>query len=138
VAAPVSWFITDVLAGSALDLSSGTLSLAPILREGETETVLPIYFPDFWATVRANRKTHSLKLEITRVFGSARPVLKHVVICPVGVPTADQRVIDISAFSVQEGAVLDLSSHWDEFDRALIQSPVLPNADDVSYLEVPN
>ena len=137
VTAPASWFITDVLDGSALDVPSGTLFLSPILRPEESVNVYPVYFPGFWATVRADRKTHSLKFEITRVFGNAGPALKHVVVCPVGVPTTDQRVIDIPEFSVREGAVLDLSSHWDDFDKAIIQKPVLPNADDVPYLEVP-
>jgi hypothetical protein len=128
--APVTWFITDVLAGSSLDLSAGTISLAPVLRADEMHTVLPVYFPCFWGTVNADRTTRKLTFTVTKVFDGTPITLRHVVSQPIGLTSFQGRSFAIPPFEVRPGRVLDLSSHWDEMVAGEYLQPVLPLAND--------
>jgi len=125
VCAPVTWFITDVLAGTALDIPSKTLFLAPVLRPSDDKLVLPVYFPRFWATVTVDRKGHQLALQVTRTFGDPNFTIEHVIAQPVGRPTSELRTVDIPPFNVRDGAVLDLSAYWDKLVAADVQGAVL-------------
>lgn len=122
--APVTWFITDVLAESSLDLPDDTIALAPVLLPGRDRAVLPVYFQRFWGNITANRTTHQLTFTVTKVFAGPSITLRQVIAQPTG--TADRRVIEIPAFTVRPGHVLDLSSHWNEIMAGDYQASVLP------------
>lgn len=123
--APVTWFITDVLAGTSLNLPNDTIALAPVLLPGQNRAVLPVYFQQFWGTVTADRTTHQLTLTVTKAFVGTAITLRRVMAQPVGTGTADRRVFEIPAFVVRPGRVLDLSSHWNEIMAGNYQAPVL-------------
>jgi hypothetical protein len=129
VAAPVSWFITDVMACSGLDLPSRTLYLSPVMTPDQAEVKLPIFFPRFWAMATANRADHKLTLQIEKVFPGSAMVIDRVIAQPVGIPTAEQKTVTIPAFQIEEGATLDLSAHWDELVGGDFPAPVLPKDD---------
>jgi len=137
VTAPVSWFITDVLAGAGLDVPSGTLRLAPLLRPEEDHSILPVYFPSFWGVIRTNRAKKTITFEVTRVFGTSNIIIKHVVSQPVGISTADEKTFNTPPFLIKEGAQLDLSSAWDSMMGSVQQKAVLPQADNVPYIDIP-
>ena len=125
--APVTWFITDVLAGSSLNLSADAISLAPVLRPGESRAVLPVYFPRFWGTVTADRQRRKLTFAITKVFDGPPVTLRHVVTLPVGVGASGRRTFDIPPFAVRPGCELELGRYWDEIMAGDYQPPVLPD-----------
>jgi len=133
--APVTWFITDVLAGTGLDVPGQTLFLAPALRSGEERVALPVFFPRFWGTVTADRKTHRLVLTVGRVFDGPEIVLKQVVAQPLGLATSAERRVQIPPFRVQPGAALDLSAHWDALVGGDYQPAVLPRLAQTPFLE---
>ena len=128
--APVTWFITDVLAGSSLDLPTGTISMAPALRADETHAVLPVYFPRFWGTVSVDRTNRKLTFTVKKVFDGTPVTLRHVVSQPIGLTSFQRRSFAIPPFEVRPGRVLDLSSHWEEMVAGEYQQPVLPLASD--------
>ncbi len=125
--APVTWFITDVLAGSSLNLPEDTIALAPVLLPSHDRAVLPVYFPRFWGVVTADRTTHQLTFTVTKVFDGTPITLRHVVSQPVGVASSPVHSFAIPPFKVRPGRVLDLSGHWDELMAGECQSPVLPS-----------
>jgi non-lysosomal glucosylceramidase len=125
VCAPVTWFITDVLAGSALDLPSKTLFLAPVMRPSDQKLVLPVYFPTFWATVTVDRQQRKITMAVTKVFGQSDQTIEKMIAEPAGRPTSELSKISIPPFRIREGAVLDLSSSWDKLINADIKQPIL-------------
>ena len=62
--APVSWYVTQVLAGAAPDVNGRVLTLGPS-KVGEV-TRLPLYFPDFWAELEVDHRAKTASLLITR------------------------------------------------------------------------
>ena len=128
--APVTWFITDVLSGSGLDLSSDTIMFAPVLRPDETRVELPVYFPRFWGTVTADRSTRKLTFTVTKVFDGSPITLRYVVSQPVGLASSQGHSFAIPPFKVRPGRALDLSSHWDEIMAGEYRPPLLPLASD--------
>ena len=60
MSSPVTWFITDILAGASLDVPKQTLFLAPVMREGEDRIKLPLFYPRFWAMVDCDRTNKTL------------------------------------------------------------------------------
>ncbi len=131
--APVTWFITDVLAGSSLNASTGTLSLSPIVRAHENRVDLPIYSSQFWATLTVERKARTVKLRILRTFGSKLPVIKLIEVRPVG--TNIDFHFDIPPFLVREGSTLDLSEHFNTLTAGSINASVLANIKASTFLE---
>ncbi len=127
--APVTWFITDVLAGSSLNLPEDTiaLALAPVLLSGQNRAVLPVYFPRFWGVVTADRSTHQLTFTVTKVYDETSITLRHLICQPVGAAALPVHSFAIPPFKVHSGRVLDLSSHWDDLMAGRCQSPVLPS-----------
>ena len=113
MSAPVSWFITDVLAGAALDVPGKTLTLGPVFPTGETAIALPLYFPGFWAMLQGDRRMRTLTLSISAVFGDSPALIEHVRILPVGTPSGEATRIPVPPFVAAQGAVLDLSAHFD-------------------------
>ncbi len=124
--APVTWFITDVLAGTSLNLPADTLSLAPVLLPGQDRAVLPVYFPRFWGIITADRKTHQLTFTITKVFSGPTITLRRIIAQPVGKGTDAGRVLEIPSFVIRPGRTLNLSSHWDEIMAGDFEAPLLP------------
>ena len=123
--APVTWFITDVLAGASLDQSQKMLTLGPVIENNENKIAMPLYYPGFWGMVRSDRATKTLKLEILRTFGNSPLTLDTVRALPVGVPSKEAKAITIKPFTVRAGAILDLSSNWDALTSAKMQQSLL-------------
>lgn len=124
--APVTWFSTDVLAGAGVNLPQAELRLSPIV--GPEKTVLPLYYPTFWATLTADPATKKLTFQVTKTFGQAIGTIDKIVSEPAGVATSQRRVTPIAPFSLKAGNTLDLSKYWDVIVNSQIESPVLPQA----------
>lgn len=155
VSAPVTWFITDVMASAALDLPHHTLHLAPLFLPGQTKVSLPLYYPSFWAVLTANRETCSMRLTITRVFSKNQDgmILDRIVAEPAGRSTSKAVVLKIPSFAIRPGAVLEFSrttwhdrtkqsrnimrvrtTRMDTFFSQKLRAPVLPRANTVPYM----
>ena len=136
VAAPVSWFITDVMAGSALHVANATLYLSPLVTPSDGDSItLPLFYPRFWARVEVVQSVKSLRLVITRTFegegAAAGPVLLfRVAAVPVGRSYDESagRVVTLlhAPFSCTAGAVLDLSDHYATLIGPLLRPAILP------------
>lgn len=122
--APVSYFIGDVLAGSAIDFTTGTLTLGPTaiasddVGLGESLKVT-LYYPKFWATVDYRPNDGVFTYSVIKTFyeaGETPATFRQVVAAPAGKATADAKTITLGeAFTVSEGAVLDLSAYLSDF-----------------------
>ena len=129
----MTWFVPDVLAAAGLDVQSSTLLLAPTLRPTENRVVLPLFFPQFWATVEVNRAAAGqrdsgvITLKIVKHYGRAVSI-SHVRAQPIGVAAAEGTTATLAeAFLCEAGATLDLSAHWNELvGRSVIRDRVLP------------
>lgn len=130
--APVTWFATDVLAGAGLNIPRKELRLAPIVA-GNEKVVLPLYYPNFWATVTADPATKKLTLKVTKTFGDTKIVLDKIVSEPAGLPATERRVTNIRPFAVATGKVLDLSQYWDAIVDSRLEPAVLPVADQCKF-----
>lgn len=128
VTAPASWFALDVLAGTALDALVGTLHLAPVVLPGAAYAQYPLLHPQMWANVVATVASKNVTVMITRAFTSPPIVISRVIAAPIGTSSADAAVITLPVpFVATEGAVLDLSDHWDALTGAKLSAPVLTN-----------
>ena len=128
--APVTWFVTDVLAGSNLDAPGRTLSLAPLFAQNAGKVAYPIYFPTFWAMLSCDTDRHTAQFRVIKTFGLKEGdlVLDTLAVLPAGVASSEGRRFALSPFTVREGAVLDLSKHWDALTawrpkRSVLASP---------------
>lgn len=133
--APVVWFSTDLLAGAGLNVPAGELRLAPVVK-GSGKMILPLYYPRFWGRVEIDPSRKSLRLVVTKVFGERKITLSRIVAEPYGKPADERTVIPIEPFTVNEGAVLDLSGQYDKIVQTRIEPAVLPVADEVPFLQV--
>ena len=124
--APVTWFITDVMAGSNLNLPENTLSLGPILLSGQNHARLPVYFQRFWGILETDRAKHQITFTVTKVFPGTAIVLRRVIAEPAGVAASGQRGFEIPTFTVRPQNILDLSSHWKEIMAEDLQKPIMP------------
>jgi hypothetical protein len=155
VTAPATWFLPDVLAATALDVTTHTMFLAPTVGPNETAVELPLFFPSFWATVKVARSGPSdsginggggggvgvggggvgggvgggggtIVVEVTKSFG-VPVVIKRIVAQPVGKPTAEGSTVELTApFVASAGNMLDLSAHWTALVAAQLRPAVLP------------
>ena len=122
--APVSWFLNDVLAGSALDVPGKTLTFGPTaiasegIGTGERLTV-PLYYPKYWAELDYRPAEGVFTYRVTKTFyedGEAPLTFDKVRALPAGTASEDAKEIALSVpFTVREGAVLDLSEHIGAF-----------------------
>ncbi len=133
--APVTWFSTDVLAGAGLNVPKKELRLSPVVK-GNEKTVLPLFYPKFWATLTADPSDRTLRLEITQTFGEDKVSIEKILSQPAGKATSEGREIAIREFVAEKGKVLDLSEYWDEIVASELEAPVLPNADSVPMRKV--
>lgn len=123
--APVTWFITDVLAGSGLDVPSGTLHIAPVGPiSGEVQET-PVFFPHFWAMVKYEPAKQKASFRVIKTFGNKPIKIRQLVCEPIGLPTSERRTVKIPEFTAKEGAVLDLSPYWDKISGAVRMKAVL-------------
>jgi len=129
VAAPVSWFITDVLACAGLDLPHQTMYLSPVMTKSQSAVKLPLFYPRFWATITASRADHKLTLHIDKTFPGTPIEIDKIIAQPVGIPTSDQKVVSLPKFTITEGSTLDLSAHWQDLVGGDFPEPVLPKDD---------
>ena len=125
VAAPVTWFAPDVLTNASLDLAEGRITLGPTLLPGQKRTVLPLYFPRFWASLEYAPAEHKVLLHILKTFDSNPILLKRLTIEPIGVASSLATTVDLSPFTVKAGQSLDLSRFLPAFEKAQRQEPIL-------------
>ncbi|TBO44441.1 GH116 family glycosyl-hydrolase [Pedobacter kyonggii] len=130
--APVTWFSTDVLLGAGLNLPKGELRLAPISL-GDAVTVQPLFFPDFWANVRIDRKKKTVFLEILKTFGAKNLSLSKLVIEVAGESADARKVHSFPLFQIREGQQLNLTPFYTELLSEKKQPAVLPVADKTEF-----
>ncbi len=122
--APVTWFITDVLAGASLDVPGKSIRLAPIVP-GEEEVRLPLFYPRFWAELTVLPRKKEIKLRITKTFGKDDIMIDKVRCEPQGVPSDEAKSFFIKDFRIKKGRVLDLSEHYDDLTASRYQTDIL-------------
>ena len=120
----VSWMLGDVLAGAALDVPGHTLTLGPSIPasagvgQGD-ELCIPLYYPKYWATLRYSPTKGEMTYEITKTFyqdGEPPIAIDTVIATPAGKASGESVRIPLSdTFTVEAGAVLDLSVYADAF-----------------------
>jgi hypothetical protein len=123
--APVSWFVTDVLTGAALDLPNRRLTLGVASLQGRDIDRLPIFTPRFWAELEVVRSRRKVQLHILRTFGASPLVIDDLVALPPGVPSASQTHFSLHQKTLQTGSTVDLSPYFDAITNAAIAAPVL-------------
>lgn len=128
MSAPVTWFVTDVLAGANLDLSHKILGIAPILTEGKPLR-LPLYFPSFWADLEIDPTKNKAEIKITKLFTSAPPIITHLRAESAGRATSTGKLTTLAAQSLREGTTLDLSAYLDQFTTVPEPSRLLRKQD---------
>ncbi len=126
--APVTWFAPDVLSNASLDLPQGRLTLGPVLLPGQERTVVPLFFPRFWASFEYAPAQHKALLHITKTFDGKPVVLRRLTIEPVGRSSTEAETQNFPEFTVEAGKTLDLSKFVDEFRRAEVHRPLLDEA----------
>ncbi|MBR4749118.1 MAG: carbohydrate-binding protein [Abditibacteriota bacterium] len=101
--APVSWYVTQTLAGASVDVPGRTLTLGP--ARTADNTMLPLYFPDFWAELYINYPERRAQLKITR---SRRVHVFETLQIRTGDDRRETAVLP-AAFRTEKGAMLDLT-----------------------------
>ncbi|MDO8586359.1 MAG: GH116 family glycosyl-hydrolase [Armatimonadota bacterium] len=134
--APVTWFITDVLAGTNLDAQNQTLYIAPVGPIEGKKLVTPVYFPEFWGIVTYAPDEKKASLRIIKTFGRKAIRISKLVSEPIGSPTSSRKTTQIPEFTVKKGATLDLSPYWEQISGAVRHEAALPRADEVEFIEV--
>ena len=133
--APVTWFSTDVLTGIALDIPNQTLKLGPVVK-GKDKTILPVFFPTFWANITIDPKVKSIKFKILKDFSKASVILSHILPQPAGIIVESENKFDIAPFKVEVGAELDLSLYYDQLISGIDKPSVLKNLKTTNFLTV--
>ncbi len=136
--APVSWFLNDVLAGSALDVPTGALTLGPScvasvgIGVGD-ELRVTLYYPKYWAEIKYCPAEGVFTYTITKTFydeGEQPIAISNVVAAPAGIATAEASTIMLDApFAIVRGAVLDLSAHIAQFEGETLDKVLEPVGD---------
>ena len=135
VAAPVSWFALDVLAGVALDVPAATLFVSPVLAaDSDASASFPVFLPHMWLRVDAARSPAgggTLTVTVTRTFADvgdgAAVAIRSIAAAPVGTPAAAPRRVALAAtWLATAGSTLDLSAHFDELVSPVLLPRVLP------------
>ena len=135
----MSWWLTDLMAGSGLDLPNKTLYLAPVIRPQDEGKVVryPVYFSDFWGNVEIDTENKTVKFTVTEKATDQEISLETIRVQPVGVSTDETKDIMLdAAFAVKQGAVLDLTSSYDILTSSVQSDPVLKNASKVDAPQV--
>ncbi len=133
--APVTWFSTDVLAGAGINIPDKELRLAPMIS-GKEKTVLPFFYPTFWANLIIEPKTKKIILEITKTYGQTNATFSKIVSETNGEASGSKRIITIPEFTVKEGKTLDLSPYWDKIVSRNTAKAILPQAEQIDFITV--
>jgi|GEM_PF-463536 len=133
--APVSWFINDVLAGSALDVPNKTITLGPSCPASSgvgagQKLKVTLYYPKYWAEIdyRPSDGVFTYTIKNTFYEDGEKPIeIEAVTASPAGV-SRDQAVkIELGkTFKATKGAVLDLSEHIDKFSGKVLEKLLSP------------
>lgn len=136
----MSWWLTDLMAGSNLDVNNHTLYLAPLVRPGDQGEVLkyPVYFSDFWAEVTVDTVNKTVTYTITKKVTDKNIVIETVRSEGVGIATDDAGIITLAQpFYIEEGSQLVFEgSDYDTLTRSDQQPFILQNASKVAYPSV--
>lgn len=125
VSAPVTWFVPDVLTNASLDLANGRITLGPTLLPGQKRTVVPLYFPRFWATLEFAPAEHKALLHILKTFDASPILLRRLTIEPIGTASSLATTVDLPGFTVKAGETLDIGKFLPTFEKAQRQEPIL-------------
>jgi uncharacterized protein (DUF608 family) len=125
VAAPVTWFATDVLSNASLDLAERRITLGPTLLPGQKRTVLPLFFPCFWSTLEYAPDEHKVLLHIIKTFDTKPIVLDTLVVEPIGTPASNSKTFHIAPVTLKAGETIDLSEYLPAFEKVEIQETIL-------------
>ncbi len=126
--APVSWMITDVLAGASVDVPTKSITLGPsaIASQGVgagERLCVPLYYPKYWAELNYDKSRGELTYKVTKTFyeaGEKAIAIDTVFATPAGVTSGNTVKISLpDDFIIAEGAVLDLSAHIADFKGVL-------------------
>jgi hypothetical protein len=131
--APVTWFITDVLAGAGVDVTENTLYLAPVVLDEQDIIKLPLFYPRFWAMITLDPKKETAVLEITKTFGNKKYSIDKLICRPVGKPFSQQAVFSLDRFEIASGNTLDLSMYYDAMTDSDIKKTILRHIDEIEY-----
>ena len=119
--APVTWFSTDVLAGSGLDIANRELRLAPIVPD-DSIVRYPVFFPKFWAEVCADPVNRKLTFKIIKDYSNSGITIDKIRVEPSGYQTSYGNVVEIPQFTVKEGLEIDLSASYDQIVKSSLTS----------------
>ncbi len=136
MSAPVTWFITDVLAGASFDGPEKLFRLAPVIRQDAEFVRYPLFYPRFWATLEIDMEKETVKLKIEKMYRSKPMKIFDIEVVPAGKPASEAIKIDVPNFKTYEGDVLDLSEHFDIITSSVQNRPVLHRAGQVPFIEV--
>jgi len=67
---PVIWAVFNALTGAALDVPRKTLTLGPRLLPGQERTVMPFFFPGFWAMLEHEGESGRTNIKVKKHFGT--------------------------------------------------------------------
>lgn len=136
----MSWWLTDLMAGSNLDVNNHTLYLAPLVRSEDYGEVLkyPVYFSDFWAEVTVDTVNKTVTYTITKKITDKNIVIETVRSEGVGIATDDAGIIQLEQpFYIEQGGQLVFSGNdYKTLTRSNQQQFVLQNASKVAYPSV--
>ena len=125
VSAPVTWFAPDVLTNVSLNLAEGRITLGPTLLPGQKRTVIPLYFPRFWASLEYAPTEQKVILHIVKTFDGSPVILKRLTIEPIGTASSLATTVDLPPFTVKAGESLDLSGFLPAFEKAQQRGSIL-------------
>ena len=136
----MSWWLTDLMAGTNLDVNNNTLYLAPLVRPEDQGKVLkyPVYFSDFWAEVTVDTVNETITYEITKKITDKSIIIETIRSEGVGIATDDAGIITLAQpFDVVEGNQLVFTnSDYKTLTNSNQQDFVLQNASKVAYPSV--
>lgn len=136
--APVSWFIGEVLAGSAIDVPGGSITLGPVCPSADAlggvgkgnSLNVTLYYPKFWAQVDYRPDEDKFDYKIIKTFygeGENEIRFNNVIAAPTGNAYDRNTVIELETpFVVREGATLDLSAHLSKFAATVHEKNLQP------------
>ncbi len=127
---PVTWFLTDVLAGIAFDVTNGWLALSPVRMpygDGFAPLIrLPLFFPEFWCELELDFERRVGFLKVTELFSEKIHIFKELHIHRPGEPLTKRDTIYLDReFVIAKDANLDLSPYLDKLDMYAADKPSL-------------
>jgi non-lysosomal glucosylceramidase len=134
--APVTWMVLDNLAGAAVNVPEGRLTLGPGVIPGEGRLIVPLYFPKFWAVLDYQPLGKRSVLKITRTLGDVPVTFTRLTGQPMGRPAAEGKTVRIKPFIAKAGAELDLSPYLDLIGPPRLHRSVLTRSAQEPFVAV--